>query len=67
MCVWGGGGSLTARKQPGQRFFCFLLVLNLFYSLQRGSNGFIAEKTILFKGSRGSNFSRGGGGPGSKC
>ena len=31
----GGGGSLTA----GQRFFlfCFLLVLNLFYSLQRGS------------------------------
>ena len=59
----GGGGSLTARKQPGQRFFvCFLLVLNLFYSLQRGSNGFITEKTILFKGSRGSNFSGGGGG-----
>ena len=69
----GGGGSLTARKQPEQRFFvCFLLVLNLFYSLQRGSNGFITEiqrgsdgfiteKTILFKGSRGSNFSRGGG------
>ena len=30
------------------RNFCqFYLVLNLFYSLQRGSNGFIAEKTIL--------------------
>ena len=59
----GWVGSLTARKQPGQLllfFFCFLLVLNLFYSLQRGSNGFITEKTILFKGSRGSNFSRGG-------
>ena len=54
-----GGGSLTARKQPGQHFF-FLLVLNLFYSLQKGSNGFITEKPILFKGSRGSNFSRGG-------
>ena len=57
------GGSLTARKQPGRRFFfLFLSVLNLFYSLQSGSNGFITEKTILFKGSRGSNFSRGGGG-----
>ena len=31
---------------------------------------FFTEKTILFKGSRGSNFSRGGRGggvPGSKC
>ena len=60
----------------GSRNFCqFYLVLSLFYSLKRGSNGFIAEKTILilYKGSRGgplfsgvgvSNFfSRGGGGP----
>ena len=50
------------------------LVLSLFYSLQRGSNGFIAEKTILilYQGSRGGPlfsrggvklFSRGGGGP----
>ena len=39
----------------------FFLVLILFYSLQRGSNGFIAEKTILSKGSRGGpNFSKGG-------
>ena len=62
-CQGGGGGSLTARKQPGQRFFCvcFLLVLNLFYSLQRGSNGFITEKTILFKGSRGPTFLGGEG------
>ena len=60
----------------GSRDFCqSYLVLSLFYSLQRGSNGFIAEKTILilYQGSRGgplfsrgvvSNFSRGGG---SKC
>ena len=57
----------------GSRNFCqFHLVLSLFYSLKRGSNGFIAEKTILmlYKGSRGgplfsggvSNFFQGGGG-----
>ena len=48
----------------GSRNFCqFYLVLSLFYSLQRGSNGFIAEKTIpiLYKGSRrGPLFSKGG-------
>ena len=47
----------------GSRNFCqFYLVLVLFYSLQRGSNGFIAEKTILilYQGSRGGpSFSRG--------
>ena len=40
----------------GSRNFCqFYLVLSLFYSLQRGSNGFIAEKTILilYQGSSG--------------
>ena len=46
------------------RNFCqFYLVLSLFYSLQRGSNDFIAEKTILilYQGSRGGPlFSRGG-------
>ena len=32
----------------GSRNFCqFYLVLSLFYSLKRGSNCFIAEKTIL--------------------
>ena len=45
-------------------------------ALQRGTNGFITEKTILFQGSRGGRtFSRGvklfpgggGGGGGSKC
>ena len=50
----------------GSRDFCLsYLVLSLFYSLQRGSNGFIAEKTILilYQGSRGGPlFSRGGGG-----
>ena len=55
----------------GSRNFCqFYLVLSVFYSLQRGSNGFIAEKTILilYQGSRGGPlfprgvqlFSRGG-------
>ena len=50
----------------GSRDFCqSYLVLSLFYSLQRGSNGFIAEKTILilYQGPRGGpSFSRGGGG-----
>ena len=49
----------------GSRDFCkSYLVLSLFYSLQRGSNGFIAEKTILilYQGSRGGSlFSRGEG------
>ena len=48
----------------GSRNFCqFYLVLSLFYSLQRGSNGFIAEKTllILYQGSKGGPlFSSGG-------
>ena len=49
----------------GSRNFCqFFLVLSLFYSLKRGSNGFIAEKTILilYKGSRGGPLFSGGGG-----
>ena len=49
----------------GSRNFCqFYLVLSLFYSLKRGSNGFIAEKTILIlnKGSRGGPLISGGGG-----
>ena len=50
----------------GSRNFCqFYLVISLFSSLQRGFNGFIAEKTILilYQGSRGGPlFSRGGGG-----
>ena len=51
----------------GSRNFCqSYLVLSLFYSFKRGSNGFIAEKTILilYKGSRGGPlFSVGGGCP----
>ena len=44
-------------------FFLFILVLNLLYSLQRGSNGFITETTLLFQGFRGGpTFSKGGGG-----
>ena len=58
--VSGEGGNMR-----GSRDFCqSYLVLRLFYSLQRGSNGFIAKKTILilYQGSRGGPlFSRGGG------
>ena len=49
----------------GSRNFCqFYLVLSLFYSLKRGSNGFIAEKTILilYKGSIGGPLFSGGRG-----
>ena len=52
----------------GSRDFCqSYLVLSLFYSLQRGSTGFIAEKTILIlyqgsRGQRGSIIFQGGGG-----
>ena len=48
----------------GSRIFRqFYLVLSLFYSLQRGSNGFIVEKTILilYQGSRGGPLSSRGG------
>ena len=51
-CQAGEGRGPTARKQSGQ---CFFLVINLFYSLQSGSNGFITE------GRRGSNFFQGVG------
>ena len=47
------------------RNFCqFYKVLSLFYSLQRGSNAFIAEKTllILYQGSKGVHYFPGGGG-----
>ena len=49
----------------GSRDFCqSYLVLSLFYSLQRGSNGFIPEKTILilYQGSRGGSIIFQGGG-----
>ena len=47
----------------GQKRTTYFFVLNLFYSLSRGSNGLITEKTILLQGSRGGlTFSRGGGG-----
>ena len=59
------GVSCAGDNMRGSRNFCqSYLVLSLFYSLQRGSNGFITKKTIpiLYKGSRGGPlFSRGGG------
>ena len=56
--VSGAGGNMRGSRNCCQ----FYLVLSLIYSLQRGSNGFIAEKTILAlcQGSRGGPlFSRG--------
>ena len=58
------GVSGAGCNMRGSRNFCqFYLVLSLFYSFQRGSNGFIAEKTILilYQGSRGVLYFPGGG------
>ena len=57
---FGAGGNMS-----GSRNFCqFYLVLSFFYSFKRGSNGCIAEKTILilYEGSRGGPLFSGGGG-----
>ena len=64
--ILSAAGGFRGRRQHAwiQEFFQFYVILSLFYSLQRGSNGFIAEKTILilYQGSRGGPlFSRGGG------
>ena len=59
--VAGAGGNMHS-----SRVFCqSYLVLSLFYSLQRGSYGFIAEKTLLtlYQGSRGGPLFSSGGGP----
>ena len=62
-----GGGVQARQPENNLDLFFVFLVLNLFYSLQRASNGFITEKTILsmdpegvqhFPG--GSNFFHGG-------
>ena len=60
--VSGVGGNMSRSKN-----FCQLyLVLSLFYSLKRGSSGFIAEKTILilYNGSKGGPLFSGGAGGG---
>ena len=67
----GGAGRPVGQKIVWTTSF---LVLNLCNSLQRGANGFIAEKTITIERiQRGSNIFQGGGGAtfsregGSKC
>ena len=64
-CRGVGGGGGAGGSMRGSRNFCqFYLVLSLFYSLKRGSNGLIAEKVILilYNGSRGGPLISGGGG-----
>ena len=51
----GGGGGVEARRPENSLDNVFFSVINLFYSLQSGSNGFITE------GRRGSNFFQGVG------
>ena len=53
----GGGGGGGGSRPDGQEtvWTMFFIVINLFYSLQSGSNGFITE------GRRGSTSSMGGG------
>ena len=63
-CVCVGGGGVpgpTARKQPGCFFLFFSPHSNLFYSLQRGSNGFITEENYTFPRIQGGHFFQGGG------
>ena len=59
----GFRGQEATCADPGF-FFQFYLDLSIFLSYQRGSNGFIAEKTILilYQGSRGVHYFPGGGG-----
>ena len=58
----GGGGSRPDGQKTVWTFFFLFLVLNLFYSFQRPSNGFITEKTILSKDPEGVQHFQGGGG-----
>ena len=53
-CQAGRGGGVEARL-PESSLDNFFLVINLFYSLQSGSNGFVKD------GRRGSNFFQGFG------
>ena len=47
----GGGPGPQAREQPGQRFFFlfFFLVINLFYSVQRGPMVLLQSKLNFSK------------------
>ena len=51
----GGGGGGVKAQRPENSLDNVFLVINLFYNLQSGSNGFITE------GRRGSNFFKGVG------
>ena len=53
--AWGGGGGGVEARRSDNSLDNVFLVINLFYSLQSGSNGFITE------GRRGSNFFQGVG------
>ena len=55
-----GGGSRLDGQKTVWTCFSFYLVLYLFYSLQRASNGLITEKTILSKDPEGVQHFPGG-------
>ena len=63
-CILSAAEGFRGRRQHARiQGFLSYLVLSLFYSLQKGSNGFISEKIILIldKGSRGGPLFSGGG------
>ena len=61
----GGGGERSRSDSQKTAWTTIFLVLNLFYSLQRGYNGFITEKTnIIFPKIQ---YFPGGGGGGPTC
>ena len=53
----GGGGGGVETRRPESSLDNVFLVINLFYTLQSGSNGFITDRR------RGSNFFQGVGCP----
>ena len=54
------GGGWGSRPDGQKKVWTSFLVLNLFYSLQRASNGFITENTILSKDPEGVQHFPGG-------
>ena len=58
------GSRPDGQKTAWTKFFSIFLVLNLFYSLQKGSNGLLQRKLYFSKDPEGVQHFRGGGGGG---